>query len=449
VIEETQKWHEKDRRYIWHGMAGYNPDASVMVVAEADGAWITDIDGNRYLDGMAGMWCVNVGYGREELAKAAYEQLKTMPYYPITQTHFPAIELGEKLNEWLGGEYVIRYANSGSEANETAFKIARQYHALNGEPGRYKFVARYRNYHGNTLGALAATGQAQRRYLYEPLAPGFLHVAPPDRYRCAFCSDRPACNMECAREVERVINWEMPDTVAGVIIEVIITGGGILVPPDGYVEEVARICERTGALLIVDEVGCGFGRTGKNFGYHHHEGVEPDIVTVGKGMTSGYLPLSAAAVRREVFETFEGTEEYGRLRQVNTFSGSPAACAVGVENLRIMEDDDLPARSALLGERLREELTELERHPNVGDIRGRGLMFGIELVEDKESKQPASIPMMDRLISGCKEGGLILRYNRDTTPGVNNVLVVAPPLSITEEDLAFIVETLKGSFERL
>jgi taurine-pyruvate aminotransferase len=449
VIEETQEWHEKDQRYIWHGMAGYNPDASVMVVAEADGAWITDIDAKRYLDGMAGMWCVNVGYGREELAKAAYEQLKTMPYYPITQTHFPAIELGEKLNEWLGGGYVIRYANSGSEANETAFKIARQYHALNGEPGRYKFVARYRNYHGNTFGALAATGQAQRRYLYEPLAPGFLHVAPPDRYRCAFCSDRPACNMECAREVERVINWEMPDTVAGVIIEVIITGGGILVPPDGYVEEVARICERTGALLIVDEVGCGFGRTGKNFGYHHHEGVEPDIVTVGKGMTSGYLPLSAAAVRREVFEKFEGTEEYGRLRQVNTFSGNPAACAVGVENLRIMEDEDLPARSALLGERLREELTELEGHPNVGDVRGRGLMFGIEVVEDKESKQPASTLMMDRLISGCKEDGLILRYNRDTTPGVNNVLVVAPPLSITEEDLAFIVETMKGSFEKL
>ncbi len=449
MIEETQEWHEKDRRYIWHGMAGYNPDASVMVVAEADGAWITDIDGNRYLDGMAGMWCVNVGYGREELAKAAYEQLKTMPYYPITQTHFPAIELGEKLNEWLGGEYVIRYANSGSEANETAFKIARQYHALNGEPGRYKFVARYRNYHGNTLGALAATGQAQRRYLYEPLAPGFLHVAPPDRYRCGYCSDRPACNMECAREVERVINWELPDTVAGVIIEVIITGGGVLVPPDGYVEEVARICERTGALLIVDEVGCGFGRTGKNFGYHHHEGVKPDIVTIGKGMTSGYLPLSATAVRREVFEKFKGTEEYGRLRQVNTFSGNPAACAVAVKNLEIMEDEDLCGRSAVLGERLREELTELKGHANVGDIRGKGLLCGIELVEDKESKQPVSTPTMDKVISACNERGLILRYNRDTTPGVNNILVMAPPLSITDEDLTFIVEALKGSFEQL
>ena len=134
MIEETQEWLDRDRRYIWHGMAGYNPNASAMVVVEADGAWITDIDGNRYLDGMAGMWCVNVGYGREELAKAAYEQLKTMPYYPMSQSHLPAIELSEKLNEWLDGEYVIRHSNSGSEANETAFKIARQYHALNGEP---------------------------------------------------------------------------------------------------------------------------------------------------------------------------------------------------------------------------------------------------------------------------------------------------------------------------
>jgi adenosylmethionine-8-amino-7-oxononanoate aminotransferase len=248
--------------------------------------------------------------------------------------------------------------------------------------------------------------------------------------------------------VERVIDWELPDTVAGVIIEVIITGGGILMPPDGYVEEVARICKRTGALLIVDEVGCGFGRIGKKFGYHHHD-VEPDIVTIGKAMTSGYLPLSATAVRREVFERFRGTEEYGRLRQVNTFSGNPAACAVAIKNLEIMADEDLPGRAAVLGERLREELTELEEHPNVGDIRGKGLLLGVEVVEDKESKQPVGTERMDKLISACKERGLILRYNRDTTPGVNNVVVMAPPLSITDEDLAFIVETLKGSFEQL
>src|SRR5215210_7834040 len=448
-MQDTRDLLEKDRRYVWHAMTGFDPEAATMVVTEADGAWVTDVSGNRYLDGMAGLWSVNVGYGREELARAAYEQLKTMPFYPMMQGHLPAIELAEKLNEWLDDEYVIFYSNSGSEANETAFKIARQYHQQNGEGDRWKFVSRYRAYHGNTLGAVAATGQAQRKHRYEPLAPGFLHVAPPDRYRCAYCSDRPACNMQCAGEIGRTIAWELPETVAGVIMEPIITGGGILVPPDGYVEEVARVCERYGVLLIVDEVGCGFGRTGKKFGYHHHEGVKPDIVTIGKGMTSGYLPLSATAVRREVFERFKGTEEYGRLRQVNTFSGNPAACALAVKNLEIMAEEDLPGRSALLGERLREELAELESHPNVGDIRGRGLLFGIELVEDKESKKPVGTEMMDKIISACKERSLILRYNRDTTPGVNNVLVMAPPLSITDEDLAFIVETLKVSFERL
>src|SRR5829696_8192974 len=292
---KTRELVEKDNRYVWHALSRYTPTegggtvpAPRMIVAEGKGAWISDTESNHYLDGMSGLWCVNVGYGREELARAAYDQLATLPYYPLTMGHEPAVRLGEKLDEWLDDEYVVYYSNSGSEANEVAFKIARQYHQQNGEPGRHKFVSRYRAYHGNTFGALAATGQAQRKYRYEPLAGGFLHVAPPDRYRCAFCSDRSGCNMECAREVERVINWEMPDTVAGVIIEVIITGGGILVPPDGYVEEVARICERTGVLLIVDEVGCGFGRTGKKFGYQHHD-VKPDIVTLGKGMTSGYL----------------------------------------------------------------------------------------------------------------------------------------------------------------
>jgi len=254
--------------------------------------------------------------------------------------------------------------------------------------------------------------------------------------------------MECAREVERAINWELPETVAAVIIEVIITGGGIILPPDGYVEEVAKICERTGVLLIVDEVGCGFGRTGKKFGFQHYD-VKPDIVTVGKAMTSGYLPLSAAAVRRELFEKFDATEEYGHFRQVNTFSGNPAACAVAVKNLEIMEDEDLCGRSAVLGERLHEELTGLKGHPNVGDTRGKGLLFGIELVEDKESRQPVSRRTMDKVVSACKERGLIIRYNRDTTPGVNNVLVLAPPLSITDEDFEFIVETLTSSFEQL
>lgn len=448
----AEGWAEKDRRYVWHAMSRVNPGSGqaspTMMVEEGSGAWISDTGGNRYLDGMSGLWCVNVGYGREELAKAAYDQLVKLPYYPLTMSHKPAVELAEKLNEWLDDEYVIYYSNSGSEANEVAFKVARQFHDQNGEPGRHKFVSRYRAYHGNTMGSLAATGQAQRKFRYEPLAPGFLHVAPPDRYRCAYCSDRPACNLECAGEIERTIQWELPETVAGVIMEPMITGGGILIPPDGYVEEVARICEKTGTLLIIDEVITGFGRTGKRFG-HQHYGIKPDVVTMAKGITSAYLPLSATAVKRELFEKFMDTEEYAHFRHVNTFGGNPTACALAIRNLQIMDDEELPERSRVMGERLLAELSELSDHPNVGQIRGKGLLVGIELVEDKETKAPVSADKVAKVISGCKERGLIVGKNGDTVAGFNNVVTLAPPLVVTEEDLAFIVETLKESVRSL
>ncbi|CAN5893936.1 aspartate aminotransferase family protein [soil metagenome] len=439
---ETQKWQEKDRRYVWHAMKGFDPDASSMVVAEASGSWITDTDGNRYLDGMSGQWCVNAGYGRDELVEAASAQMKTMPYYPLAQSHIPAIELGAKLNEWLDDEYVVFYTNSGSDANETAFKVSRQFHQQNGQPGRYKFVSRYRAYHGTTFASLAATGHAERKYRYEPLPPGFLHVAPPDRYRCAYCSDRPACNLQCAGEIERVIHWEMPETVAAVIMEPIITGGGMIFPPEGYVEEVARICQDTGALLIIDEVISGFGRTGKKFGYQHY-GIKPDIVTMAKGLTSGYLPLAATAVRREFFERFAETEEYGRLRHISTFGGNPAACALAIRNLEILESEGLIERSAKLGEQLGEALSQLKDLSRVGDVRGRGLLFGIEVVEDKQSKRPASRKSVTNIVRRCKERALIVSCNFDTAPGFNNIITICPPLNTSEEDLSFLVSTLK------
>jgi taurine-pyruvate aminotransferase len=447
---------KKDERYVWHALSRYTPlqgggvaPAPRIMVTEGRGAWISDAEGNRYLDGMSGLWCVNVGYGREDLARAAYEQLQRLPYYPLTMSHEPAVELGEKLNEWLmGDEYIFFYSNSGSEANETAFKIARQYHRQNGEPDRWKFVSRYRAYHGNSMSSLAATGQALRKYRYEPLAPGFLHVAPPDRYRCAYCAEGPECNMECAGAIERTIEWELPDTVAGVIMEPIITGGGVLVPPDGYVERVAEICDRYGVLFIVDEVICGFGRTGRRFG-HQHYGAKPDIVTMAKGITSAYLPLSATAVKREVFEAFKGTEDYDHFRHVNTFGGNPAACALAVKNLEIMDEEDLPGRSARMGERLRGELSELEGHPNVGEIRHKGLLFGIELVEVKESRAPATLEKVAKVISGCKERGLIVGKNGDTVAGFNNVITLAPPLVVSDDDLEFISGTLKESLRSL
>jgi len=290
TIDYNQSSVEKDKNYIWHSMKPYSPDAT-MVVKEAEGSWITDIDGNKYLDAMSGLWCVNVGYGRTELAEAAYKQLKELAYYPLTQSHLPAIKLGEKLNKLLKDEYVIFFSNSGSEANEVAFKIARQYHQQNGDDHRYKFISRYRGYHGNSMGALAATGQAQRKYKYEPLAPGFLHVSPPDLYRTNEKQDSKPEELESVKDIDQVMTWELSDTIAGVIMEPIITGGGVLIPPDEYISSVKRVCEKHGALLIVDEVICGFGRTGEAFGYMNYD-VKPDIITMAKGLTSGsYLYL--------------------------------------------------------------------------------------------------------------------------------------------------------------
>ena len=448
MISETEKWQGKDNRYVWHAMSGYDPSTSTMIVEKGDGAWITDMDGNHYLDGMSGLWCVNVGYGREELAQAAYEQLKEMSFYPLMKSHLPAIELGEKLNQWLEDEYVFFYSNSGSEANEVAFKIARQYHEQNGESDRWKFVSRYRAYHGQTMGALAATGQAQRKYKYEPLTPGFIHVSPPDLYRRQDDTDPDAYGQESARDIERTMRWELPQTIAGVIMEPIITGGGILIPPDNYLPAVKEICEENGVLLIVDEVICGFGRTGKPFG-HQNYGVKPDIVTMAKGITSAYFPLSATAVRREIYETFAGDTDYERLRHVNTFGGHPAGCAVAIRNLEIIEEEDLVGRSAEMGEQLRKELSGLDDHPNVGDVRNKGLLFGIELVEDKETKEPASTERVAAAISGCKERGLVIANNADTVAGFNNVLTLAPPLSITDGDLEFIARVLKETIANL
>ncbi|WP_031410093.1 aspartate aminotransferase family protein [Geobacillus vulcani] len=439
--EQThQLWLDKDDRYVWHSMKPYNPQAT-LIAAKAKGCWVTDAAGHQYLDAMAGLWCVNVGYGREELAEAAYEQLKTLAYFPLTQSHLPAIQLGEKLNELLGDEYVIFFSNSGSEANETAFKIARQYHQQRGEPHRYKIISRYRAYHGNSMGALAATGQAQRKYKYEPLAPGFIHVPPPDRYRDPDTADDPR-QLRAVKAVDDVMTWELSETIAAMIMEPIITGGGVLMPPDGYMKAVKEVCEKHGALLIVDEVICGFGRTGKPFGFMHEE-VKPDIITMAKGITSAYLPLAATAVRKEIYEAFKGTDEYDYFRHVNTFGGHPAACAVALKNIEIMETERLFDRSREAGEWLLSALkTKLADHPYVGDVRGRGLLVGIELVVDRATKEPLDVSLVNQVISQCKAHGVIIGKNGTTVAGYNNVLTLSPPLCISDDELSLLVRVL-------
>lgn len=448
---QTGRPHEEllaqDEKYLWHSMKPYNPQATI-VATKAEGSWVTDADGKRYLDAMAGLWCVNVGYGRTELADAAYEQLKEMAYFPLTQSHIPAIKLAEKLNEMLGDEYVIFFSNSGSEANETAFKIVRQYHQQRGDFNRYKILSRYRAYHGNSIGALAATGQAQRKYKYEPLAPGFIHVAPPDSYRDDTNVSNPM-ELSSVKEIDRTMTWELSETIAAMIMEPIITGGGILVPPVGYMKAAKEVCEKHGALLIVDEVICGFGRTGKAFGFMNYD-VKPDIITMAKGITSAYLPLSATAVRKEIYEAFKGTEEYDYFRHVNTFGGNPAACALALKNLEIMEKENLFNRSRDLGKQVVTELANLlQDHPFVGDVRGKGLLIGIELVKNKTTKEPLDVALVNQVIANCKQEGLLIGKNGATVAGYNNVLTLSPPLNIEKEDITFIIKTLTESLTKI
>ena len=446
---DNERWAEKDRRLVWHQMAGRpaGPDApGPLLLVEGDGAWVTDVEGRRYLDGMSGQWCVNAGYGRLELAGAAADQLSKLAFYPLTRGHLPAIELGERLDDLLGGGRVFVYANSGSEANEVAFKLVRQYHQLNGEPHRFKIISRYRAYHGSTAAALAASGQSLRRLSYESLPPGFVHVLPPDPLRQPEGTDLEEYGRRCAAELEQTITLELPETVAAVIMEPIITGGGVLIPPDSYMPAVAEACRRHGVLFIVDEVICGFGRTGRWFG-HEHAGVRPDVVTMAKGITSAYFPLAAAAVSDEIFAAFSGDADTARLRHMNTFGGHPAGCAVALRNIAILEEEGLVGRSAELGADLLGRLREaLGDHPMVGEVRGRGLLVGIEVVSDRETNAPAARADAVALVGAAQRRGLLVGRNADTAGGMDNVVVLAPPLCATEDDLDHIVRVLAEVF---
>ncbi|WP_240376852.1 aminotransferase [Bacillus piscicola] len=441
----TKNLVQKDKEHLWHSMSKYNEKAVPTVAKQGEGSWFTDIDGNKFLDGVSGLWCLNLGYGREEIAKAAYEQMVNVSYFPLTMSHVPAIELSAKLSELLKGSYTTFFSNSGSEANEVAFKIARQYHSQSGHPEKYKIISRYRAYHGSTLGALSATAQANRKSKYGPSAPGFLQVPPPYSYRSRF-GEGADSDLAAADYLEDVINFEGPETVAAVVLEPFISGGGVLVPSPGYLTRVQEICKKYDVLLIADEVVSGFGRTGEMFGFMHSEGVQPDIVTMAKGLTAGYFPLGATAVSTAIYDEFKKQGDSEHFRHVSTFGGHPAACAVGLKSIDILERENVTARVASKGKDILSELRELEQFDTVGEVRGAGFLFGIELVTDKESKTPNE-ELTVKVIAACKEKGLIIGRNGDTVPRHQNVLIIAPPLTSTDEDLRFLLDTVKTAVE--
>ena len=427
-----------DLACLWHPMLQHQGLAAAPPkrIERASGSFLYDAKGGRWLDGVSGLWCVNVGHGREELADVAREQMARLAYVPMTLSHEPAIRLASKLVELLGYPGRVYFSNSGSEANEAAFKIARQYHAQVGESRRFKIVARNRGYHGATMGALSATGQAERRLGYEPLVPGFVFTEAPDPYREVG---------DCADALEKTILREGSDTVAAFIMEPIIAGGGVLVPPDDYLPRVREICDRTGVLLILDEVVTGFGRTGRMFG-HQHWGVTPDLVTLAKGIASGYMPLAATVAKPEIFEAFQGSAgDLLHFRHINTYGGHPVATAVALRNVEIIEREGLVARAAEKGRALMAKLQRFAGHPNVGDIRGKGLLIGIELVEEAESRRPLAPALLGAVVAGCARHGVIVGRTTNATPDRSNVLIIAPPLTLRDDEADLLVAALEAA----
>jgi len=432
----TDDFRSLDLDNLWHPMTQHRGlEAAIpRQIESAAGVFLKDTDGRRLLDGVSGLWCVNVGYGREELAEVAREQMARLPYLPATMSHEPSSRLAAKLVDMLGYSGRVYFTSSGSEANEAAFKVARQYHAQTGSPSRTKIIARYRGYHGNTLGAISATGQAERKRGYEPLAPGFLHVDAPDSYRNTH---------DCAEQLEQKIRLEGPDTIAAFIMEPIVAGGGILVPPDDYLPRVREICDRHGVLLILDEVVTGFGRTGAAFA-HPRAGIEPDLITLGKGIASGYQPLAAMVAKQHVFEAFLGApDELVHFRHINTYGGHPVATAVGRRNIEIMEREGLFERAAKTGDALLARLKGLEDHPNVGEVRGRGLLLGIELVEDRKTRTPLSGAATGAVVARCGQHGVIVGKTTNTVPGYSNVLILAPPLCLADDEADLLATSVE------
>ncbi|MGD1863452.1 MAG: aminotransferase [Phormidesmis sp.] len=439
-----------DAGSLWHAIAQHKPFAAQppKCMDQAGGCYITDTKGIEYFDALSGLWCVNVGYGRREIADTAYEQMLNLSYAPLTTGHGPGIRLAHKLLDLLGYEGKVFFSTTGSEANEVAFKVARQYQAQTAPAGsgsRYKIISRYRAYHGSTMGALSATAQADRKLKFGPLVPGFMHVNPPYFYRFGEGRTEEEYNDACLRELEQTIRYEGAESVAAIIIEPVISGGGVIPPTEGYLRGVREICDRTGILLIFDEVVNGFGRTGQMF-VHQNWGVEPDIICFAKGLTSGYMPLSATVVKQHIFEAFldePGTNSH--FRHISTYGGTPVSTAVALRNIEIIERENLAERAAEMGEYLMERMQRLLDHPNVGDVRGKGLLLGVELVKDKASKEPLEDASVASVAKRCLEQRVLIGRNACTIPGFANVLIVCPPLVISYEEADRLVNSLESA----
>lgn len=420
------------------------------VAARASGVYIYDTAGRRYLDGAGGYFVVNIGHGVTEIGAAIADQLAR--FANAHTSHFTS-EAEQKFADRLialapKGFAKVWMSTSGSAANETALKLVRHYHLVNGEPQRTRIIARWNAYHGGTIGSLSMTGQPRRRDPFEPYLLDFPHIEPPYCYRCPFNLTNPGCGIACADALEREIRRVGPQYVAAFIVEPV-SGGplGALVPPAEYLPRIREICDRHGILMIVDEIITAAGRTGRNFGVDHW-GVVPDIITAAKGIGGGYLPIGAVIVHHRVYDAFERKGQ--SFRHGETFAGHSVVAAAGLATLEYLERHDLIRRAAETGAVLGARLKTLAALPLVGDVRGLGLLWGLELVRDKATKAPfpRALNVSDMVARECANRGLLVVPGVGAVDGIDGDTVsLAPPYIITRAEIAELVTILGQAIE--
>jgi adenosylmethionine-8-amino-7-oxononanoate aminotransferase len=435
---------ENARRHLWMHFTRMSASADVPVIVRGEGVWVYDNHGKRYLDGLSGLFTSQVGHGRTELAEAAAGQARTLAYFPLwSYAHPSAVALADRLAELTPGDCNrIFFTTGGSEAVESAWKLAIQYYRATGAPDRRKVISRNLAYHGTTMGALSVTGLAAIKRPFEPLVPGARRVPNTNFYRAEyFADDLDAFGQWAADAIEQTILFEGPETVAAVFLEPVQNSGGCFPPPPGYFQRVREICDRYGVLLVSDEVICAFGRLGHWFGADRYD-YRPDIVTMAKGLTSGYSPLGAMAVSDRLVEPFLTGESF--LHGI-TFGGHPVSTAVAMANLDILEKEHLLEHVRKNEGLFKASLETLRELPIVGDVRGAGYFYGIELVKDKDTRETFDDDESERLLRGFLSGalydaGLICRADDRGDP----VIQLAPPLICGEEEFEVMTSVLRS-----
>jgi taurine-pyruvate aminotransferase len=448
---------EADRAHVWHHLVQHAPfftGADPKVIVEGRGVRVWDQAGKEHLDGVSGgVWTVNVGYGRERIADAVREQLVKLNFFAGAMGSIPGALFAEKLVEKMPGLSRVYYTNSGSEANEKAFKMVRQIAHKRYGGKKHKILYRDRDYHGTTIGCLSAGGQDERNAQYGPYTPGFVRVPHCLEYRRHEQDGAPELHYGewAADQIEQVILREGPDTVGALCLEPVTAGGGVIVPPEGYWPRVQEICRKYDILLHIDEVVCGVGRTGTWFGYQQY-GVEPDMVTMAKGVASGYAAIACLVTTDAVFDMFKDdtTDPLNYFRDISTFGGCTAGPAAAIENMAIIEEEGLLDNTTQMGAHLLHNLSELaDKHPVIGDVRGAGLFCGAELVADRDSKDPVPEAQVQAVVKDCMAQGVVIGATNRSVPGKNNTLCFSPPLIATESDIDELTTAVDGALTRV